>query len=167
MSDNLYRWREEVHQAVMEEPQCPSCRSTERNPSGSCQDCWHYWVPRNETKAMPKTIDELKEIVALCEFSGYSFLVRETHGGIILQAEYIDRDINPPHHLEMQVTRKWLISPYATKSEIVQTAFKCVLTSMEHRAREGFLYRGKRVFGPHFDVDALHGICDQIDARES
>ncbi len=56
MSDNLYRWREEVHQAVMEEPQCPSCRSTERNPSGSCQDCWHYWVPRNETKAMPKTM---------------------------------------------------------------------------------------------------------------
>jgi hypothetical protein len=41
----------------------------------------------------------------------------------------------------------------------VQTAFKCVLTSIEHEAREQFTYSGARVFGPHFDVDALAQLC--------
>ena len=45
------------------------------------------------------------------------------------------------------------------KSEIVQTALKCILTSAEHRVREHFKYRGSRVYGPHFDVEALHELC--------
>jgi hypothetical protein len=36
---------------------------------------------------------------------------------------------------------------------------KCLLTSAEHRIREHFLYRGERVFGPHYDVDALVELC--------
>jgi hypothetical protein len=46
MEQNLYKWREEANEAVMEELQCPSCKSTERNPAGICNDSWHYWVPR-------------------------------------------------------------------------------------------------------------------------
>jgi hypothetical protein len=110
-------------------------------------------------------LEEMKAVVAECKFWGYTLLVRETHGGIVLQAGYDDLDVNTSKPC-WQVTRKWLLSPFATKSEIVQTAFKCVLTSMEHRTREGFLYRGKRIYGPHFDVDALHAICDKLDARE-
>lgn len=115
--------------------------------------------------AQGKTLGEIKAIVALCSFRGYDFLVRETHGGIVLQAEYFDADILT-EVMEKQLTRKWLLSPAMTKSEIVQTAFKCVFTSMEHRAREYFQYRGKRVFGPHFDVDGLWEICDRLDVRE-
>lgn len=121
--------------------------------------------------AMPSAVSALewfKEIVTACAFDGYTFIVRETHGGIILQAAYYELDINTPESKVpvRQVTRKWLLSPFMTKSEVVQTAFKCVLTSMEHRTREGFLYRGKRIFGPHFNVDGLHSICDKLDARE-
>jgi hypothetical protein len=47
---NLYQWREEVHKAVMNEAECPSCKSTERNPSDLCQDCWHYFVPDVQKK---------------------------------------------------------------------------------------------------------------------
>ena len=49
------------------------------------------------------------------------------------------------------------------KSEIVATAFKCVMTSMEHRVREWFLYRDRAIYHPHYDVDALHAICEQRD----
>jgi hypothetical protein len=66
----------------------------------------------------------------------------------------------------VQTTRKWYLSPFMTKSEFVQTCLKCVLTSMEHRAREAFEYKGKRIFGPHYDVDALHSVCDKTDVRE-
>ena len=64
-----------------------------------------------------------------------------------------------------QATRKWYISSEATKSEIIQTMFKCVLTSVEHEARESFLYKGKPIFGPHFSVDALWNIAESLDER--
>ena len=46
-----------------------------------------------------------------------------------------------------------------TKSEVIQTAFKAVLTAMEHEVREKFHYKGKPIFGPHYHVDALHAAC--------
>lgn len=51
--------------------------------------------------------------------------------------------------------RKWMLSEHMTDSELVQTAFKACLAWEEHECRESFLYRGQRVFGPHFDVDVL------------
>lgn len=64
--------------------------------------------------------------------------------------------------------RKWLISPHMTRSEVVQTALKAVLTAEEHEARELFTYRGRAIFGPHFDVEQLVELCDRgaLDARE-
>lgn len=110
----------------------------------------------------------MREFVDLCGFEDYMFTVTEGHGGIHLQARYIDLDI-VSGKAEVQHTRKWLLSPAMTRSEIVQTCFKLVMTSMEHRARESFTYRGKRVFGPHFDVEALWQICTdrRFDVRPS
>jgi hypothetical protein len=102
-------------------------------------------------------------------FENYAFLIfRHEERYLYLQATYIDADVTTKQPT-MQHTRKWLLSEHMTKSELVQTAFKCALTSMEHRAREAFRYRGKRVFGPHFDVDALHGICkdEHLDYRRT
>jgi len=75
-----------------------------------------------------------------------------------LQGTYVEGDIVTGDRMD-QHTRKWRLSTHMTKSELVQTAFKCYLTSMEHRAREGFTYKGRRIFGPHFDVDALVELC--------
>jgi hypothetical protein len=107
---------------------------------------------------------EIQTLVALVEFEDYTFHVRAGHGGWYLQATYEEPDIitGTP---ETQSTRRWPLSPEMVKSEVVQTAFKCVMTSMEHRAREGFKYRGRRVFGPHFDVDALWEIAGRLDYR--
>lgn len=49
--------------------------------------------------------------------------------------------------------RKWYISDHMTKSEIVQTAFKAVLTAMEHEARESFTFKGVPVCDPHLDLE--------------
>lgn len=61
--------------------------------------------------------------------------------------------------------RKWLLSTHMTRSEIVQTVFKAVLTAEEHEVREHFLYRNRAVFGPHIDVEELHQICERVDIR--
>lgn len=55
----------------------------------------------------------------------------------------------------LQSGRRWVLAPSMTKSEIVQTAFKAVLTFAEHEIREQFTYKGQAIFGPHFDVDQL------------
>lgn len=70
---------------------------------------------------------------------------------------------------EWQSTRKWLLSEHMTKSEIVSTAFKAALTAEEHECRETFRYKGKKIFGPHFDVDVLAEIAGKkvnLDLRE-
>jgi hypothetical protein len=51
--------------------------------------------------------------------------------------------------------RKWRVSTWSTKSEVVLTAFKAALTNEEHECRERFRYRGQAILGPHFDADEL------------
>ncbi len=92
-------------------------------------------------------------------FLNYQFKITTSpRGETYLQATYIDEDIYTGK-AEVQTTRRWLLSPHMTDSEVIQTAFKLCMTSMEHRTREAFTYKGARIFGPHFDVEDLVGLC--------
>lgn len=101
-----------------------------------------------------------------CRFQDYEFEVKKSAhtGAVYLQAHYEEAD-TISGQIDTQYTRKWFLSPEMSKSEIVATAFKCVLTSMEHRTREWFLYRGRAIYQPHYDVDALHAICLEREER--
>ncbi len=99
-------------------------------------------------------IEEMRAIIALVNFPEYTFEVFEGEGTPYLQARYLEADIITGAE-ETQHTRKWPLSSHMVKSELVQTAFKCVMTSFEHRVREHFTYRDALVYGPHFDVEAL------------
>jgi hypothetical protein len=100
-------------------------------------------------------IEELREVIYTCAYPGYRFTVRvDGRGAWYLQADYLEQD-TVTRKQEMQLTRRWFLNPEMTRSEVVQTVFKCILTSMEHRAREWFTYKAKPIFGPHFDVDKL------------
>ena len=69
---------------------------------------------------------------------------------------------------EIQKGRNWYLSPWMTGSEILNTAFLAVKTAEEHEMRESFRYKGKAIYGPHFDVEALVEIAQQkrFDVRE-
>lgn len=105
----------------------------------------------------------VRAVLALCEFPPYHFETYSYPGPTYLRAIYEDPDIYTGE-MKTQHTRKWLLSEHMTDSEIVLTAFKCVLTSMEHRTRERFTYKGARIFGPHFDVEDMVRLCK--DGRE-
>lgn len=109
-------------------------------------------------------IHRAERLLSAVEFFNYHFTVRESHGGVFLQAHYLDNDIYSGKE-EAQATRKWLLSPQMTDSEIVSTVFKCCMTSFEHRCREGFRYNGARIFGPHFDIHDLVRLCK--DGKEA
>jgi hypothetical protein len=109
--------------------------------------------------AEQEIIKKIHEIVAECKFPGYTFEVFvDGRGEIYLQARYLENDVVTKEPAT-QLTRRWFLSPFMTKSEIVQTVFKCVITSMEHKTREWFTYMGYAIFCPHFDVDALWEIA--------
>jgi hypothetical protein len=89
------------------------------------------------------------------EFPGYTWHVTEDGDGVRFHARFFAPCNVNGGEPEEQRTRRWGIRPAASDSEIVATAFKCVLTSLEHEAREQFKYRGRAVFGPHMDVEEL------------
>jgi len=100
-------------------------------------------------------IDEAREILTQVTYPQYTFNATvDGRGEMYLQAHYLEQDTYTGN-VEKQFTRRWFISPEMSKSEFVQTAFKCIMTSMEHRAREHFKYRDALVFGPHFNIDRL------------
>lgn len=107
------------------------------------------------------------DVVRDCEFMDYTFgVTRDARGAIYLQGVYSEDDVVTGKP-DTQMTRRWFLSPQMTESEIVQTVFKCALTSMEHRTREHFKWRGRAIFGPHFKVSDLWKVCGVAqDTRE-
>lgn len=61
-------------------------------------------------------------------------------------------------------SRKWLLSKHMTEGEIVQTAFKAVMTAIEHETREQFTYMGQAIFDPHYDIRKLVELRASADA---
>ena len=103
-------------------------------------------------------IDRAETLLKQIIFYNYRFTVKEGHGGVYLQGQYEDKDIDTGV-LETQYTRKWLLSPAMSDSEIIQTAFKLCMTSFEHQCREGFKYKGELIYSPHYDAEALYELC--------
>lgn len=104
------------------------------------------------------------EVLNKVQSPGFIFHAHNSHDRVYLFASFAQTDnFNPSGLKEVQFTRRWLIRPDASTSEIVQTALKCVLTALEHEAREQFLYRDRAVFGPHHDVDALWEISGHME----
>lgn len=62
---------------------------------------------------------------------------------------------------------KRYVTKHMSKSEFVALCMGTVLALEEHEAREMFRYRGRRVFGPHIDVDALWEVARRIDVRDA
>lgn len=90
----------------------------------------------------PKTVEQVREIVGWCHApDSKQFRVGEKAGDFYLQIEYYEPDIRTGE-AALQRGRKWNISRFATKSEIVQTCFAACMASAEHQTREHFLYEG-------------------------
>ena len=105
-------------------------------------------------------LETINRVMRDIEFGDWRFFVRTLPEGWLFYLRFVAAD------LTRQSTRKWYISPYATESELVQTVFKAVLTACEHEVRESFFYRGKAIFGPHFDVNALVDSMPPLELRD-
>lgn len=51
--------------------------------------------------------------------------------------------------------RAWPVDYTITNGDLVQTAFKALLTAVEHEARELFLFQGEQVMNPHRSMELV------------
>lgn len=70
-------------------------------------------------------IDDVQDILDMIQYPNYEITVSNAEGRLYLQARYQEACV-VTGKTEWQYTRKWYISQEATKSEVVQTAFKCI-----------------------------------------
>jgi hypothetical protein len=105
-------------------------------------------------------LDRFRLWVVDLSFQDWKFVVKQDGSVAYLQVEFA-APCNVTGATCTQTGRKWRLSEYMTHSEFVHTGLKAVLTAIEHEARETFLYKGRAIFGPHFDVDALWEIADE------
>lgn len=115
------------------------------------------------TSAQVSRVDDVLERI---KFDKWKF--RTAFAGAMYDALYLqiaaDEVCNVTGKPMMWTSRKWLLSKHMTDGEIVQTAFKAVMTAMEHEVREKFLYRGVSVFDPHYDIEKLVELRSSPDA---
>lgn len=116
------------------------------------------------------TRDRVQSILDQVELRGIlsdrRLRLTEKGDGLNLQVVYPEHDV-VTGQLQDQHSRKWYVSPFATVSEVVRTVQKALKCSMEHVVDEHMLFRGVRVFSPHYDVEALANLPEAYrgDAR--
>jgi len=110
-------------------------------------------------------IDEVHKVLSRIHYPDYEFSVEQRGEVMLMKATYVEEDIQTGS-VATQTTRKWYISPHAALSEIVQTAFLCILTSAEHRVREHFKFDGGRPYGPHFNAETLAELSKRKEALD-
>lgn len=107
----------------------------------------------------PKTlsIDDVIRTLSQVHYKDWEFLfvITGDFGYLQIQFNAPDNDAFIKGTIKRYHSRKWLLSQHMTKSELVTTALKAVLTAEEHEAREQFSYKNIRIFDPHVDVEAL------------
>lgn len=93
----------------------------------------------------------LMTVVSRIQFPGFHVELEHKEHGLALRVHCpngvcVDSGAPSPW-----VGRAWPVSLDTTNAELVQTAFKAILTAVEHEARELFTFQGERVMNPHRD----------------
>lgn len=104
-------------------------------------------------------VETIRRIVGECSYPGFELYVGLDDVRPYLQIR-CDRSVcTATGEPRPWCGRKWLLSPHMTRTEVVQTALKAVLASVEHEAREHFRYKDQAIYSPHYCVDWLVSLC--------
>lgn len=81
--------------------------------------------------------------------------------GFLVRVAYEEADIYTGK-VETQRSREWYVPGGSSESEVVHTAFAAVMRSYDHVVQEHFTYKGKRVYSPHFDIEARLKMAENV-----
>lgn len=114
---------------------------------------------------MIKTLADLQAILADVVFEDWRFRTGQDQDGVFwVQCAFVapDNDTGLPAE---QRGRKWRISQWMTRDEVVQTCLLATIKAVEHEVRERFKYRGHAIFHTHLPVDDLVAIAERKSRR--
>lgn len=115
------------------------------------------------------TFEEVASILEQVKFRDWTLRLLEKGDGFLVQWVFMGVDVdNPEAGPVPQHCRKWYVSPYSTPTEVVETAWKACWVAQLHEVAEEFTYKGRRVYSPHFDIEARVAMCDDssYDVRD-
>jgi hypothetical protein len=120
---------------------------------------------RMQSDGQPQmTKDDIEIILYHIKYKDWNLVLGEKKGTYFLQWQWVAPDAVTGSP-ELQYSRKWQLSVYMTRSEIVRTAHKAARAAEEHECDENFTYLGHRVYNPHTDVLKLVEACQVEDVR--
>lgn len=99
-------------------------------------------------------LTRFRDVLSRVHFNDWRFIVHSEDSSPYLQIE-VGGKCNVTSEPLQWKGRKWKLSVWMTDGEIVGTAFKAVMTALEHETREQFLYRGAAVYDSHYDIERL------------
>ena len=90
----------------------------------------------------------------------------EHDGRIWVQVGTLRPDCDDPSIIEVGKGGKAYLSEHSTEDEAVKKVLGLCLSYVEHEMREGFYYRGYRLFNPHINIGSLMMVCDNTERRK-
>lgn len=109
--------------------------------------------------------DRVRALLAGVAYCGWTFAVGGNMHESWLQLRWTAFNTDGGIEPEEQRGRKWRLSRHMTDGELVQTAFKAVMTAEEHEVRERFRFNGVAIFGPHISLAALVAAAQRKEVR--
>ena len=82
---------------------------------------------------------------------------------IYLQVQFMAPNNYHPEQIDLQKCRKWQLSEWMIKTELVQTAWAAVQRAVLHEASEQFKYNDADIYNTHMNVELL---CDMREHAE-
>jgi hypothetical protein len=95
---------------------------------------------------------------------GYRLRVQGDHRGVFIQIQCWRPDTTTNVY-DWGYGGKYYVSQYAIDSEIISACYGLYEGYDRHECRESFKWRGRRIFGPHIDVQALWTVAETLDVR--
>jgi hypothetical protein len=120
---------------------------------------------RGEKPEVGECFNRCAQVAYKLKFPGYNLSVERTPDTVFVFVTYNEPDVFTNVY-ELQRGRRWIIENNWNEAQIVQTFFKAILTSLEHRAREHFTYGGRAILNPHHSIDQLYELAEGQDRED-
>ena len=115
------------------------------------------------------TLEKLEHIISEidAEYQGKKFLIfyGEDNGKLWIQVG-TERPDTYTGEIGIGKGGQAKVSEEATHDEVVKKIFGMCLDYVEHETREGFKWRGRRVFNPHVTIEALWSVARKSNYRK-
>jgi hypothetical protein len=118
---------------------------------------------------MATTLEELNQMISdiETEYQGNPFLIfTGEHEGRLWVQVGTKRPDTYTGEIETGKGGKAYVSEFATDDEIVKKIFGLCMSYVEHETREGFKWKGRRIFNPHLDLNALWSVALKSNYRK-